>query len=794
MEIKKLPLILLGSSIIVISSLFIVIFLLETPNNTEEPDEPDNPDTTLPLVEITSITNTTYASRGLLLEITATDDVAVKTIWYNWDAYNYNTTYTSSQYINFKQGLNTIRVWVEDYAENTATAEVTFTIDTIFPIVEITSLTNTTYPETTHFLELTGTDNIAVGEIWFNWDGSNNTYSSPHYITFNPGLNTIYAWINDSAGNIATSTITFTVDITLPIVEITSLTNKTYKSPKLLLEITATDNIQVDTIWYNWNGVNVTYISPQYITFNQGLNTIYAWTKDSVGNIATTNVTFTTVNTNFTSKWDTNLINIGTSLNNQVRLPLTPEGIYDFTVDWGDGTQDIITNWVQPEVTHSYASVGIYTITINGLFIGWNFRYLGGSGDGIKLLEISEWGPLQLGNLGSYFDACRNLILTTNDVLDLSGTTSLYRAFRLCQSLGSSGNINQWDVSSVTNMEKMFKEASYFNQDIGDWDVSSVTTMKDMFFRVGHFNQDIGDWDVSSVTTMENMFGSTYNFNYYIGNWDVSSVTTMNEMFRGATSFNQDIGSWNVSSVTTMNDMFSHATSFNQDIGDWDVSSVRRMQSMFYGATSFNQDIGSWDVSSITAMSSMFLQASSFNIAIRNWNTSSVTDMTSMFRQATSFNQDIGDWDVSSVTSMLSMFSSATLFDGDIGNWDVSSVTTMRSMFSMATSFNQDIGSWNVSSVTSMQYMFRGATSFNQDVGSWNVSSVTSMTNMFSGVTLSTLNYDSLLIAWSVLPLQNGVSFNAGVFSEYSPGLAATARQYIITNFGWNIFDGGLVG
>jgi len=66
------------------------------------------------------------------------------------------------------------------------------------------------------------------------------------------------------------------------------------------------------------------------------------------------------------------------------------------------------------------------------------------------------------------------------------------------------------------------------------------------------------------------------------------------------------------------------------------------------------------------------------------------------------------------------------------------------------------------------------------------------MFSMFSGVTLSTLNYDSLLIAWSVLPLQNISSFHAGN-SKYSPGLAATARQNIITNFGWIIFDGGQV-
>lgn len=41
------------------------------------------------------------------------------------------------------------------------------------------------------------------------------------------------------------------------------------------------------------------------------------------------------------------------SADNEIQLPLDPGGICDFTVDWGDGTSDVITSCVQPETRHT---------------------------------------------------------------------------------------------------------------------------------------------------------------------------------------------------------------------------------------------------------------------------------------------------------------------------------------------------------------------------------------------------------------------------------------------------------
>ena len=77
----------------------------------------------------------------------------------------------------------------------------------------------------------------------------------------------------------------------------------------------------------------------------------------------------------------------GATLANQIKLPLLSTGTYDFTIDWGDGSEDTITAWDQAEVTHTYATAGEYTTTIIGTLKEWSFI---GSGDILKITNISD--------------------------------------------------------------------------------------------------------------------------------------------------------------------------------------------------------------------------------------------------------------------------------------------------------------------------------------------------------------------------------------------------------------------
>ena len=53
------------------------------------------------------------------------------------------------------------------------------------------------------------------------------------------------------------------------------------------------------------------------------------------------------------------------------------------------------------------------------------------------------------------------------------------------------GEIRNWDVSSVTNMDRMFYSASSFNQPLNKWNVSNVTDMSFMFGLCDSLNQPL---------------------------------------------------------------------------------------------------------------------------------------------------------------------------------------------------------------------------------------------------------------------------------------------------------------
>jgi surface protein len=267
------------------------------------------------------------------------------------------------------------------------------------------------------------------------------------------------------------------------------------------------------------NGDNIQAVAIALNTLNQGFfqtsgNTLYVSNDYYIYGALSLNVAFV-------SLWNTSNTSVGSSASNQIQLPLNSGGIYNFIVDWGDGSQDTITNPFQPEALHTYAVAGIYTLEITGIIDEWSFSFAV-LNDNKKILNISNWGNLRFGIVDVYnFLGCSNLTLTSViGVLDLSSTIYFDNTFGNCTSITTINGINTWNTSNVTVTAGMFNGCTNFNSNISNWNVSSVVNMVSMFQNAIAFNQNISTWDISNVASFTNFMTGKSASNYSSANLD----------------------------------------------------------------------------------------------------------------------------------------------------------------------------------------------------------------------------------------------------------------------------------
>ena len=86
----------------------------------------------------------------------------------------------------------------------------------------------------------------------------------------------------------------------------------------------------------------------------------------------------------------------------------------------------------------------------------------------------------------------------SNREFDIAIQQCLHKS-TIAECVFSNGAMGTWDVSAVTDMSAVFKDAASFNEDISDWKVSGVTDMSQMFEGAKAFSQPLAKWDVSKV-------------------------------------------------------------------------------------------------------------------------------------------------------------------------------------------------------------------------------------------------------------------------------------------------------
>lgn len=371
------------------------------------------------------------------------------------------------------------------------------------------------------------------------------------------------------------------------------------------------------------SGVTLDATATTYCNANperQTLITTHSWTITDAGLDGGTGCPGTHITIDSTLGTD------GTT-NNQVGVYIGGAP-HNYNLVWVDSGGEVGT---AENVTTDYiidvANQGAVDVRISGTFFHFN-----SSTNTVGITDVSQWGQTGWSSMVNMFNAETGLTgFSASDAPDLSGVTRMSNMFRDASNFNSP--INNWDVSNIERMDFMFFGASSFNQDLDLWDVSSVTNMNSMLRGASAFNGNVSTWDVRNAVVIQALFRGTA-FNGDVSGWEFNSTTSLNRLFAGATNFNQDISMWDVSGIEDIGGMFQGASSFDQDISGWDVSNVVTLQNTFNGAGAFNQDISGWDTSNVDSMINAFLGASSFNQNLGGWDLSNITDMTNMLNGA----------------------------------------------------------------------------------------------------------------------------------------------------------------
>jgi surface protein len=344
-------------------------------------------------------------------------------------------------------------------------------------------------------------------------------------------------------------------------------------------------------------------------------------------------ISFTTENNNFITKWN---FPVSTT---QVSFNALTDSIVDYS--WKalpSGKSGM----------GSYTSLGSGAVTLTGLDINagdivtismvsnkLKRFYINNGPNKSNLIDVSRWGGVVWSSMNGAFFGCENLNISATDLPNLSNVNDMSYMFAHANVFNS--NIGLWNTESVTNMSHLFDGALSFNQDISEWKTSNVTDMSYMFNQAIAFNQNIDNangtdkWNTTNVLNMAHMFHNAASFNQPIGSWETFKVTDMSNMFDGAILFNAFIKGWNTVNVTNMSNMFHQANAFNQELENWNTFNVSNMIAMFKDANAFNQSLGLWNLSSINSMANMLdncgMDCNQYSSTLNGWSNNNPTIM-----------------------------------------------------------------------------------------------------------------------------------------------------------------------
>lgn len=121
---------------------------------------------------------------------------------------------------------------------------------------------------------------------------------------------------------------------------------------------------------------------------------------------------------------------------------------------------------------------------------------------------------------------------------------------KLIKERGKDANLNDIDVSNITDMCGLFMDLNIGNIDVSTWDVSNVVDFSYMFADCKEFNGDLSNWEIKGLSSNKidtsYMFEGCYEFEGKgLSNWDMTRVSNIAGMFRRCENINiNELNNW----------------------------------------------------------------------------------------------------------------------------------------------------------------------------------------------------------------------------------------------------------
>lgn len=456
---------------------------------------------------------------------------------------------------------------------------------------------------------------------------------------------------------------------------------------------------------------------------------------------------------------------------------------------------------------------------------------------GCSNMDITATDQPDFSNVGNFyraFTSCSSMSLPSADYVSgwvTSNVQSIELMFFGCASI-TSIDCSSWDVSNVIKFNGCFCQMREVTEiDVTGWDTTSGASFNQTFFLCDKLTSLPGIEDfrfrTSAVVDFQFMlrdlrvfYGNNNDGILDLSGWNITStnVSNMRNLFRGMYIMKRiDLTGWDFSSVTNLSEFFHTCYDLEtvNGINTWDVSNVTGFGNIFIGCRSLTADLSSWNTSSVTSFVNAFTSLSNAGsqriTGYSNWNLSnSNTQVANNGAVASILAFCTGDslldegfpsnWNIGNATSLYYSFRRS-----DFGETNIScNITTTSGLANCLATF-MEIGTrgiaesitfnsnFNVSGVTDARFMFADnslpvTAEFGLSFPSGtNWGSVTTFQNFLRNTTLSSADYNALLIDIEASNQNNNVLFDAP--RCVATGAGVTARNALINDHSWTIND-----